>query len=383
MQNAKRQTWADDARPAQLLTPDTRHLTPPSRRGFTLVELLIVITILGILAGLVVGVASVAAQTGRDARTRNIIGRIHTLLIEHYNSYANRRIELGPRVVNAMNALPPTVSAADRGKILAAARLYALREIMVMEIPDRWSDVWLQPLPPAPGGATAVAPLPAYVNTAPADRTPLAQNFLRRCRGLYGRINSLTGVPNTWEEILANQSAECLYMIVTVACGDGEARTMFHENDIGDVDGDGAPEFLDGWGHPISFFRWAPGFNSQIQGNANTLMSPADWEAAAAADHDHYDLFRIDIKAYRLLPLIFSAGRDEQLGIDLFPQEVSWSSRAPLSAGTVYPYFSPPVDPYKETTLTPRMYYGTAIAEGGAADNVHNHTIGRRLAVQR
>ncbi len=60
-------------------------------------------------------------------------------------------------------------------------------------------------------------------------------------------------------------------MIVTLACGDGEAKTLFKESEIGDTDGDGAPEFLDGWKHPISFLRWAPGFDSQIQLNLKTL----------------------------------------------------------------------------------------------------------------
>ena len=72
---------------------------------------------------------------------------------------------------------------------------------------------------------------------------------------------------------LKNQSAECLYMIVINACGDGEAKTLFSESTIGDTDGDGAPEFLDGWGHPISFLRWAPGFVSDIQLNVNDLST--------------------------------------------------------------------------------------------------------------
>ena len=58
-------------------------------------------------------------------------------------------------------------------------------------------------------------------------------------------------------------------MVITMACGDGEARTLFSENSIGDTDGDGAPEFLDGWKHPINFLRWAPGFDSQIQIDAH------------------------------------------------------------------------------------------------------------------
>ncbi len=60
-------------------------------------------------------------------------------------------------------------------------------------------------------------------------------------------------------------------MVITLATADGEARTLFGENSIGDTDGDGAPEFVDGWGHPINFLRWAPGFESQIQLDANQL----------------------------------------------------------------------------------------------------------------
>ena len=115
-----------------------------------------------------------------------------------------------------------------------------------------------------------------------------------------------------------NQGAECLYMVIMMACGDGEARTLFGESSIGDTDGDGAPEFLDGWGHPINFLRWAPGFDSQIQLNANDLAMPPDssdtaWTTAAAGDHDPFDLFRVDPLAFRLVPLIYSGGRDEDV----------------------------------------------------------------------
>jgi hypothetical protein len=62
------------------------------------------------------------------------------------------------------------------------------------------------------------------------------------------------------------QGAECLYMIVMGAIGEeGDSRDVFRPADIGDVDGDGYPEFLDAWGVPIRFLRWAPGFNSELR----------------------------------------------------------------------------------------------------------------------
>ena len=67
--------------------------------------------------------------------------------------------------------------------------------------------------------------------------------------------------------------------------GDGEARTMFTSQDIGDIDGDGAPEFLDGWGKPIRCIRWPAGF----------VPSPADGRPRGSrADRDPFDPYRRD-----------------------------------------------------------------------------------------
>jgi prepilin-type N-terminal cleavage/methylation domain-containing protein len=360
-----------------------------SRRAFTLVELLIVITIIAILAGLVVGVAAVAAQMGREAKTRNIVTRIHTLLLPHYNSYKNRRVELNPNVITAVNTAFPTVpgetgykpdNGGRRGQALAAARLYALREMMLLEMPDRWGDVTLNQsdLPPAP----------LYL----AQRPPLADVYLRRYAALLDSNyrNKLTGQPNTAAEIQANQSAECLYMIVTIACGDGEAREQFNESDIGDVDGDGAPEFLDAWGHPIHFLRWAPGFDSPAQLSFTRLeeirlAAIADGEdpdeavaAAIAADHDPFDMFRVDPTSYRLVPLVYSDGRDEGPGIDRGAVNGIWlpspSVRFRVNSNPP-PHLDPPLDPYATTI-------GTAI-DGSAVDNIHNHLIGQRLGIDK
>ena len=50
-----------------------------------------------------------------------------------------------------------------------------------------------------------------------------------------------------------HQAAECLYMIISQT---GLSRTLMetlHAADVGDTDGNGANEFLDAWGQPISF----------------------------------------------------------------------------------------------------------------------------------
>ena len=45
-----------------------------------------------------------------------------------------------------------------------------------------------------------------------------------------------------------------------VSMGSPEAMEQFSQSEIGDTDHNGYPEFLDGWGKPIFFLRWAPGF---------------------------------------------------------------------------------------------------------------------------
>ena len=50
-----------------------------NRGGFTLVELLIAISIVAILATLLLGAAATAGETARDARTKSLVARLHTL----------------------------------------------------------------------------------------------------------------------------------------------------------------------------------------------------------------------------------------------------------------------------------------------------------------
>jgi prepilin-type N-terminal cleavage/methylation domain-containing protein len=376
----------------------TPHSPLCTRFGVTLIELLIVITIISILAALVLGVAAVANETARQAQTKHIVERLHTLLTEFYGTFKTRRVKLNPLVEQKIAASGGT--AAQQRQLLAEARLYAMREMMLMEVPDRWSDILLTAAPVT--NSTVVTPKsPIYLDTTGSTgattgsglygRTPLSAAYLRR----YQQLTSTYTTDAQWAALMENQGAECLYMIITMACGDGEARSLFKEADIGDTDGDGAPEFLDAWGHPINFLRWAPGFDSQIQLNANNLQTtdstqPNYWIAAAAKDHDPFDVYRVDQQtgspaAFRLIPLIYSAGRDGAFGISLVKPYVTWEpdTSTPPAAGYMLPGY-PRLSPYYQVKdvddppAMPLVYLGSVNADGSATDNIHNHLLGTR-----
>ena len=338
------------------------HHSANARPGVTLVELLVTMLIITILAGLILGVASVAGETARKAQTRLTVQRLHKLMLEHYDTYKTRRVKVRQPVVDRINAQPTS----KRGQLMATARLMALRELMLIEIPDRWRDILLTD---APIGPSDQVPYPQYLDVSGSGtrRTELSSIYLCRYRQI---------APST-----ENQSAECLYLIITLATGDGEARSLFGENSIGDTDGDGANEFLDAWDRPISFLRWAPGFDSQIQVDAKTLGLPSDtsnakWIAAASGDHDPFDLYRIDPAAFRLIPLVFSAGGDETIGIQTAESVPTWQGISNSAT-------PPPADPKDWPSLLPYARDNTSVYPGslageGAADNVHNHLLGQR-----
>ena len=48
------------------------------------------------LAALVLGVAAVAGETAREQHSKHVVQRLHTLLMDHYNTFKNRRVRLNP-----------------------------------------------------------------------------------------------------------------------------------------------------------------------------------------------------------------------------------------------------------------------------------------------
>ncbi|WP_261342516.1 type II secretion system protein [Botrimarina colliarenosi] len=357
---------------------------PHRRQAFTLVELLVSITIISILAALLLGAAAVAAETARDARTKALVARLHTLLMERYDGYRNRRVELNASW--AANANPVVTgidfTALDPSYREAAARLVGLRELMKLEMPDRWSDIVGSAVPVSPG-EIATSPAGAFLQRTPTLYSVYARAYNaivpNRTAPATAYINTQTNLPNTRDDIVENESAECLYLIIMNATGDGETRGLFKDSDIDDTDGDGAPEFVDGWGNPIAFLRWAPGFDTDVQLSVASLRRTEQKIGANAvgeailADHDPFDIFQLDrtnARGWRLQPLIISAGSDEEYGIRFDGDGVT--------------EYIPRLDPYDD--VGSGNYLGEATDDPTDlaidldselyADNIHNHNVG-------
>ncbi len=304
------------------------HSPFPIRPGVTLIELLITMAIMAIISAAILGTAAAAIEGSREKKTQSQIMKIHTLLMEHYASYETRRIDVSPTIVNAINdwaAQDVQARSIARGQMLADARLLGLRELMKKEMPDREADI-------------------LYVPRILSRPPQLAFAYDRR------RLQLQSGE--------ALSQAECLYLVVMNATGDGEARTLFAKQDIGDVDGDGAPEFIDGWGNPIGWIRWPAGVTSDLQPRNPDGTRPGE------TDHDPFDLYRRDSptvtspppssypaalrtvyevnmrnrmqralgagmshqQAYRLVPLIYSGGPDGVANLPVVDLDIANSS---------------------------------------------------------
>ena len=208
----------------------------PRPRGFTLVELLVTITIIGILASLAWGFVVMARNAARDAATKATIAKLNSVVMKRYESYMTRRMPI---------RIPPGTSATAA----AETRLKAVGELIRMEMPVLAADIT---------GPPQVSGLP---------------------------LPSLTAVYRAGPPTNIEESAQCLYLIVSK--GSPEAMEQFNASEIG-VTTDNKPVFIDGWKMPIRWLRSAPR-PTDIQPDATSPPFPYIYSAGRDKKFDTTD----------------------------------------------------------------------------------------------
>jgi prepilin-type N-terminal cleavage/methylation domain-containing protein len=399
-----------------IVQPCRRIAAPSRHRGFTLMEVLVVISIIGLLAVVLVTSMYGAAETARRMRSQQTVTKIHNLLMPRWESYQTRKL---PTLYKTTVIQANQVNAGVKTRpTMAIIKLWALRELIRMEIPDRYRDLTFRPafLTVSNGGNSE---MPWY-----PDLSRLYQK----------EIQEWSGTPLSSTVQQTNEPAECLYLTVTVGSQDRQAMfNSFTADEMGDTDRDGMPEFVDGWSRPIQFLRWAPGFVSDQQPvfsisskdpsvnqyakglppdpqNPDNFFShfPVMVQIANSTTgntspyafvnyHDAFDPLEVDPRlnqnpmpnperGFNLIPLIMSAGADGVVGTNP-TDDPNASDGFGLYWGlaqTLQPNASSPMgsddDPYM--TYAPQGSKQTVQrgAPNGPAsyDNVHNHLLGTR-----
>lgn len=243
------------------------------RRGFTLVELLIVMSIIAVLSSMAIGIIGSAQEDAREAATRSRIGIVRKILEIELEDYEVRRSPVSFQAIGGMAELIGDrgawvgSSSSDKSAFLLHAK--NLKRMIV-------ADLIRAEMPTGKEGMLRQVRAPGQVNSAvnrlgrfPSDNLRL---YLRGVNLTDGEINTafrnrrtpavrrwetFAGFDNTTEtddlQRLAD-SAELLYDILSDIDYNGtRGIDAIGSQAIGDSDGDGVLEVVDAWGEPIGF----------------------------------------------------------------------------------------------------------------------------------
>ena len=286
--------------------------TTPSRRGFTLVELMVVLVIISILSSLALAGLAGARQRAKIEKTKSTIRKIHEILMPQYQSYSRLR-----------------VTGAS-----AIEKLDARRRRVVQDLPDQWNDI-------TSAGTSAAAR--AYYAIKTATRGDRANYF---------------------------QGAECLALIVLRGGFSSDAPEHFRQDEIGDADGDQAVEFLDAFGMPIRFIRWPAGFSSIVQiPNADENPDPLDPMRVSGVGVNDPDFGLVPL-IYSAGP--DGAAYVGILEDSDQPYDVTGSGEAVQDGWLAIP---PPMRTTRATVPAGRALAGTRGPGSASSDNITNHDL--------
>lgn len=216
------------------------------RRGFTLIEILVVVGVILLLMTLSVGVLRNAVGTARQNQTEATVLKVHGLMQQRFDAFYR-----------------------------------ALERTNLQQAKDKMKRDWYNTYQFIPPDATIEVMVRKSI-----VQSRFPENFLER-NLLANPPTGVTVVPSKHNPV--TQSAALLYWIITNSevYGVGPVDdSEFSSSEVRDTDGDGLLEFVDGWGRPLRFYRWTshlfrPGDGSSVPpgmsvSGGNVVLSPID-----------------------------------------------------------------------------------------------------------
>jgi prepilin-type N-terminal cleavage/methylation domain-containing protein len=268
------------------------------RAGFTLVELLVVIAIIAILASLAAWGVFAMIGTGQKRNTEATIRTLKKLLDDRYKDV----------IADAAKEEPSNAAMAMANGDLARARVIWKKVRLMEAFPQRYSDVQT----------------PTVLNNLILPDRKYKPHFAKYAKELQGKPGGGAG-----------ESSACLLLSLKTLGSDGMVAIQDQLNyAVGDTDGDGVPEFIDNFGKPLVFTRFAQGGNVQAANPASPGSSafkkadPIDNDGLLISpnwypSNNRKNVFDVYIHpvspdngatAYYTIPVIASAGKDGAVG---------------------------------------------------------------------
>jgi prepilin-type N-terminal cleavage/methylation domain-containing protein len=344
-----------------------------NRKAFTLIELMVVVVIIVLLAALASTAYFGAMQSAREVRTIGIITKLDAAISDIYETYEFRfeHIEnaLAPSSRSDFDSNLASMSEVD----LTRLKRKLMYDLMRMEMPSNRKEVCNNNIIEGPADIEVAGVTYNLANSA------VQEVYFNNIRNL-GTTSSL-----------GTESAELLYLII--ANLDPEALENFTASEIGDTDGNGLLEFIDGWGRPIAFLRFAPGFTDTdrqpdikkilsslpssptLDTNSSNFNVITDLTAISVTTtnsaitnakdliiskwQDPFDPDMLNGESWFLYPVVVSAGRDGQFGIAIARKVAGSDPAIPISL----------LDPFSAGALV-----GLPDGTSRHNDNIHNHT---------
>ena len=256
------------------------------RSGFTLLELLIVISIIGVLMTLVTVVIRGTVNQAREEATKTTIIKVNRLLEQRIEAFdrafkGSRRDQYVRGTIGLLRAIDGRFDYFNDHPDEAppAIVLLARKAGFRYEFPQRYVErTAFDGTPSGTGLSAAVTdatngmPVTVYRKLAyPIARQqlvndPVSPNPNPTVAEINAQVSANWDKHLAWETNAANsedfhstESSELLYFTLVSSGTFGSSPVdadQFQGVEIGDLDEDGLPEFIDAWGNPLRFYRW-------------------------------------------------------------------------------------------------------------------------------